>query len=431
MTNRRPSPPEAVRWIARKLQEAGHETWTVGGAVRDALIGRPSEDWDLATHARPGQVQKLFRTVPIGVDHGTVGILRGGVLYEITTFRQDVETDGRHAVVRFADSIADDLARRDFTINAIAWHPLREELFDPYEGRVDLEAGLVRTVGLPEERFGEDYLRILRALRFAGRFSFAIEDGTWAAMCANVESLPGLSAERIREELLKVLDQDARPSVVLDLYARCGALRVLYPELEALRLRGEAGPWKLILGTVDELPRGRPGLRLAALLRELDPTSVAQLLSRLRLSNVQVDETAHRCAAEPLPDTSATDVAMRRWLARTGPQRVSAVARLDLARARAEGGDAGTQRMRDVVGSWRRLRAIRSSGVPLAVGDLALTGRDLIRMGYRPGPRFGDVLDALLEQVLEDPSRNVPEVLQREAGLWLDGPSADGAGEDA
>ncbi|MDX1493489.1 MAG: CCA tRNA nucleotidyltransferase, partial [Longimicrobiales bacterium] len=201
--NLRPDAPPAVRWITRTLEEAGYETWAVGGAVRDALREQPSGDWDLATRARPRQVRKLFRrTVPIGIDHGTVGILaRDGTMYEITTFRKDVETDGRHAVVEFADRVEDDLARRDFTVNAMAWHVLREELLDPHGGVDDLRKGVLRTVGAPGDRFREDYLRILRALRFAGRFGLEVEPETWAAARELAENLTKLSPERIREEL--------------------------------------------------------------------------------------------------------------------------------------------------------------------------------------------------------------------------------------
>src|SRR5690606_27017200 len=165
-------PPGAVRWIARRLESAGFETWAVGGAVRDALRGEHPGDWDLATAARPGDVRRLFRrTVPIGIEHGTVGVLgKDGHLYEVTTFRRDVETFGRRARVAFADTLDEDLGRRDFTINAVAWHPLRGALHDPHGGVRDLREGVLRTVGDAAARFAEDRLRVLRALRFAGRF---------------------------------------------------------------------------------------------------------------------------------------------------------------------------------------------------------------------------------------------------------------------
>jgi len=416
----RPSAPSAVRWIARTLEEAGHETWVVGGAVRDVLLGLPSVDWDLTTRARPGQVQRLFRrTVPIGVEHGTVGVLaRDGTLYEVTTFRRDVETDGRHAVVSFAETVEDDLARRDFTINAIAWHPLRDELLDPFGGIDDLEQRVLRTVGTPANRFSEDYLRILRALRFAGRFRLRIDSETWSALSAAVNRLTGLSAERIREELLKILEADGTPSIALDLYRTSGALGVLFAELTAMideDGQAEGDAWAELLQVLDRLPRGRPYLRLAALLRPLTGEEALAVLLRLRLSNAQVDETHRRAAAPPLPPEEADDETFRRWLSLVGARRLSAVARLDLARADVGPCAESRDGPEGVVASWKRAREVLSDHPPLEVGDLALDGRDLIRMGYKPGPRFGELLERLLSWVLEDPSRNRSETLEQEA----------------
>jgi tRNA nucleotidyltransferase/poly(A) polymerase len=429
----RPSAPPDVLEIARTLQKAGHDTWAVGGAVRDVLMGRPAGDWDLATSARPKEVRRIFRrTVPLGVEHGTVGVLsRSGTMYEVTTFRRDVETDGRHAVVAFADTIEEDLTRRDFTVNSIAWHPLREELLDPFAGFADMQAHILRTVGAPEERFREDYLRILRALRFAGLFGFEIEGATWRSLCGLVEHLRVLSAERIRDELMKVLDADPAPARSLELYARSGALGALYPELDALRSSaprpgsagdagssqagGEASAWSLSVATVQELPRRRPFLRLAALVRALEPKDVAAMLIRLRFSNAQVDETARRAGAEPLPSPDAEDRAFREWLSATGPGRLAAVARLDLARARAESRLFLADRVDAVITSWRRARKIRAERPPLDVGTLELDGRGLIQLGLRPGPHFGRILDGLLTWVLDDPARNRRELLEKRA----------------
>lgn len=426
MSTDRLSAPRAVVRIARRLEEAGFETWAVGGCVRDALAGRPAGDWDLTTRARPGQVRRLFRrTVPIGIEHGTVGVLSGdGTLYEVTTFRRDAETDGRHAVVAFADRVEDDLARRDFTINAIAWHPLREELLDPFGGRSDLESGILRAVGEPARRFAEDHLRVLRALRFAGLFGLRIEPATWEALRADVAHLERLSAERVREELLKVLEADPAPSAVLRAYRESGALAVLYPELQALP--GDGSAWRGILATADRLPRGRPLLRLAALLRPLSREAAATLLLRLRLSNAQVDELALRAAAPPLPAPDAPDEAYRRWLAEVGAERLAGVSRIELAEARsgASGRDA-----REVAAAWRRARAVRSARPPLTVADLELDGRDLIRLGLKPGPRFGILLDALLDWVLEDPARNEPERLSEHV-MALAAETPPGRGHD-
>lgn len=411
--------PPAVVWIVRKLEDHGFETWAVGGAVRDGLAGRPSGDWDLTTRARPKDIRRIFkRTVPVGIDHGTVGVLaRDGTMYEVTTFRRDVETDGRHAVVSFADRIDDDLARRDFTVNAIAWHPLTERLHDPFDGRGDLERGLIRTVGEPEERFREDYLRVLRAFRFAGRFGLDIDQATWSALSQVTDHLRGLSAERIRDELLKVLDTDASPSRALGLYAASGALAALYPELDDVReteptARGPSD-WDLACAVVDSLPVGNALLRLGALLKPLGDEPAAQLLFRLRLSNAQVDRTLRLVTAPALPDPGAPDAAFRRWLSGVGRDVWPASARLELAYAR-------TRRSLEVddeadpdavVGAWRTARRVRDAGPPLAVGDLALDGRGLISLGLRPGPRFGEILGELLDWVLEDPSRNQSELL--------------------
>src|SRR5688500_4919934 len=193
-------PPRSVLDITQDLEKAGFQAWCVGGAVRDALLGYHHLDWDLATDATPDQVRTIFgrkRTIPVGIDFGTVGVLDGdGVLHEITTFRRDVRTDGRHAEVEFGASLDEDLARRDFTVNAIAYSPRLDTLHDPYGGRADLERGLVRAVGNPEERMREDRLRALRGIRFAARLGFAIEPKTWQAIASSAPHLTRLSAER-------------------------------------------------------------------------------------------------------------------------------------------------------------------------------------------------------------------------------------------
>jgi tRNA nucleotidyltransferase (CCA-adding enzyme) len=227
------APPAGVLEVADRLERAGFETWCVGGAIRDAVLGRPSLDWDLATAARPEAVQRLFRrTVPKGVAFGTVGVFdRGGVLHEVTTFRRDVRTDGRHAEVEFGASLDDDLARRDFTINAIAFRPATGVLADPFGGLGDLDRQVVRAVGDPPERMREDRLRALRAIRFAARFGFAIEPATWAAVAASAPHLGRLSPERVREELERPCGRWRRPAWALERWRESGALAALVPAL--------------------------------------------------------------------------------------------------------------------------------------------------------------------------------------------------------
>lgn len=432
---RTPRPPEAVRWITERLERAGFETWAVGGAVRDALLGLEPGDWDLTTRARPEEVRRVFRrTVPVGIDHGTVGVLGpDGVMYEVTTFRRDVETFGRHAVVEFAERVEDDLARRDFTINALAWHAVRRELRDPFGGVADLEAGVIRTVGDPAARFAEDYLRVLRALRFAGEFLFAIEPATWRALCGAVPHLSILSAERVREELMKVLGA-ARPSAALELYAASGVLGELYPELAATLgvERPEGGPgdvWTHAVRSAAAIPRQRVFLRLVALLagigvaearRRGEPVGAPrtgtwaarraeELMTRLRFSNAEIRDATRLLAhfySPPSPD--APDAAYRRWLSEATPARLNDLTRLWNAGVRAE---APAHWTAEPAHRWRRARRVLRERPALRVEELAVRGHDLMALGLRPGPRFGKILRALLDRVLEDPSLNRREVL--------------------
>lgn len=436
--------PGAVRWICKTLEEAGYPTWAVGGAVRNRLAGRSAEDWDLTTRAEPKIVRRLFRrTVPIGVDHGTVGVLaRDGTMYEVTTFRRDVETTGRHAVVAFAETLDEDLARRDFTINAVAWHPLERRLHDPFGGAADLERGLLRTVGDPADRFAEDYLRILRALRFAGTFRLQIEPPTWRALVRAVPGMEVLSPERVREELEKVLSGLERPSAALSLYAASGSLAFLYPELDRQVGRADgvaADRWSHLLRVVDQLLPKEVELRWAALLMGIgtDPeesaempgegepdlatmVAAAELLRRLRSSNARVDRVGTLVGwVTRFPSAGASEVELRRWVAGVGRRRLPDVLRLRLAIATVRGLEGSADETDRFTRLAPRLREIARSDVPLEVGELAFSGRDLIRMGQRPGPYFGDLLRHLLEWVIEAPSRNRTEILGEEARVWL------------
>jgi tRNA nucleotidyltransferase (CCA-adding enzyme) len=406
-------------WIVKTLEEAGFETWAVGGAVRDALFGEPGGDWDLATRARPEEIQSAFRrTVPIGIEHGTVGVLaRDGTLYEVTTFRKDVATDGRRAVVEFAEQLEDDLARRDFTINAVAWHPTRHEWRDPFGGREDLEKRCLRTVGDPRARFAEDLLRVLRALRFAGRFDLSIESGTWEALRASVGEVHVLSAERVREELAKVLNARV-PSAALRLYAESALLAELYPELCE---DGAARPeFDRTLLAIDRVSRNAPMSRWALLLATTadgSPGTTEAIMKRLRCSNAETAAVSAIVRALHLEEPEGAGADARRWLARVGDATWPGVARIWAARARLEvdewPGPGLCEARSRVAARIRRLRAVVRSGVPLTTGDLALDGNDLKEMGLVPGPEFGEILDALLDRVLADPEVNEPEGLRQ------------------
>ncbi|HWA16293.1 MAG TPA: CCA tRNA nucleotidyltransferase, partial [Gemmatimonadales bacterium] len=232
--------------IVKTLEGAGHEAWCVGGALRDTILGEPNTDYDIATSATPDVVQRLFKnTIPVGERFGTVAVRVSRRYHEVTTFRRDVQTDGRHAVVEFGATLDDDLARRDFTINAIAYHPLRQAWSDPFNGVADIEAGRVRAVGDPAQRFAEDYLRVLRALRFAARFDFQIEPATWQAVLASASGLTRLSAERVREEWFKGLRTARSIATLVDLWVSSGVAKVWMPEL----LQESAGIPRKVIST--------------------------------------------------------------------------------------------------------------------------------------------------------------------------------------
>lgn len=412
--------------LAQTLSAAGHEVWCVGGAVRDAMLGISHLDWDLATSAHPPVVQKLFRrTIPVGLKFGTVGVLdRNGRMHEVTTFRRDIRTDGRHAEVEFGASLNDDLARRDFTINAMAWDPLAERLEDPFDGQGDLERQLVRAVGRADDRFTEDRLRALRAIRFAARFGFRIESQTWSAIRDSAPHLGRLSAERVKQELDKTMEQVSRPSVALIMWQQSGAFRALVPDL------AEASARQFL--AVDALPapglRTRPlrrTLRFAALFAAVPVGRLPASLKALKFSNLEITAIVALAGswAELGPSLGARlqqpeplrDEELRPWAARIGRLRVSAFVRLAAAHwwADAQLGQAAPDAAR-----WRTLyrRLVQVAfRDPLELGDLVVNGDDLRRAGIAAGPVLGIVLKGLVAFVLADPARNDEHQLLDEA----------------
>lgn len=419
-------PPKVVREIAATLEKAGFETWCVGGAVRDAMLGRTHLDWDLATAATPDRVRALFRrTVPVGIDFGTVGVLdRHGVMHEVTTFRRDVRTDGRHAVVEFGVSLDDDLARRDFTINAMAFSPRTGVLHDPFEGQRDLQRGLVRAVGEPAARMREDRLRALRAIRFAGRFDFEIEPATWRAIVDSAPHMTRLSPERVRQELEKTMDQVRCPSRALALWRRAGALEVLIPDLArqpdvAFRAADEIA---LPDATLREALAGsRRQNRLTTLFLGMEPAVARRTLRALRCSNREAEWITHAvsCWRSLAPaigaalavDGAVPDAALRRWIAQVRRTSVRDFLRVAAARWKAERAfGVPSPEQRRVAAVFRRAVRIAYRD-PIELADLAVNGEDLGEAGIPRGPRVGEVLDLLLSIVLDDPALNRREVL--------------------
>lgn len=407
--------------VARTLQRAGFETWCVGGAVRDALLGLAHLDWDLATAATPPQVRKLFkRTIPVGIEFGTVGVLDShGRMHEVTTFRRDVETDGRHAVVQFGASLDEDLARRDFTINAIAYDPIARTLRDPFDGRGDLTRGLVRAVGVADERMREDRLRALRAIRFASRFAFAIDDHTWRAIVSSSPHLSRLSPERVKQELDKTMEQVAAPSVAFGLWRDAGAFAALIPALADVSDNQ--------LRVVDALPRPllstrplRKPLRFAALFAGLDGPHAEQALRALRFSNQDIATIASlvdrwsrfgAALSRTMRETGlpAHDQ-LRRLAAEIGRLRVSAFVRLAAAHWAVHEPSIAPSQVRALYRQWLTV-AFRAA---IEVADLAIDGDDVRRAGVPPGPQLGRTLQQLLELVINDPTRNTRALLLAE-----------------
>jgi tRNA nucleotidyltransferase (CCA-adding enzyme) len=423
------SPPPAVLEIGDTLERAGYDTWCVGGAVRDALLGYPNSDWDLATAATPKEVRRLFRgrVVPIGEEHGTMGVLdRQDVMHEVTTFRRDVRTDGRHADVEFGASLDEDLARRDFTINAIAYKPRTATLHDPFGGRGDLERGVIRAVGAPADRMREDRLRALRAIRFAARFEFEIEPATWAAVEGSASQLTRLSPERVSQELEKTMQQVRRPARAIGLWKTSGALAVLIPALAKID--------DVTVASLDCLPvpdgkraDARMVDRLSALFWGLDAGATQRAAVALRFANARarwMGELAERWQLlggelgrelGQRPD----DAVVRRWTAEIGRTRLTSFWRIAAARwGAARRAGIGAPSAGAVRSVYRRSMRVAYGGQPLTIGELAVDGNDLVQWGIAKGPKIREILQGLLEAVLEEPARNTPEQLKALVSKW-------------
>ena len=381
-----PLDPGAAALLTR-LHAAGHAAYAVGGCVRDSLLGQTPHDWDLCTSATPEQVLELFgkaHCIPTGLQHGTVTVKHGGELYEITTFRTEgAYSDGRHPDhVAFVPDVKEDLARRDFTINAMAYNA-EEGLIDPFGGQNDLAAGIVRAVGEPQRRFEEDALRILRLYRFAARFGFAIDPATGQAARALCRHLDCVSEERIAEELSRLLAAPAPGT-----YLEAEVLAVIFPELDAAELPESRRILDALEPGMEHVP-----VRLAALLCPLGEAGARAALKRLKCSNTLTGTVATlvREAAAGMPGAALTLTA-RRFLSRYDLATITDLTALCSARhpEQAEAFAALQQEAARLV----------ETNACCRINQLAVNGRDLMDAGIRPGPGLRRVLDALLEQVL-------------------------------
>ena len=451
--------PGAVAEICRKLGQHGYRSWVVGGAVRDVLLahrhGRDTAqaaaqcDWDLATDALPEQTIRLFRRViPTGIEHGTVTVLVNRVGYELTTLRgESGYSDGRRPdSVSFISDIEADLARRDFTINAMAFDIATRELVDPFGGLADLQVGRLRAVGDARRRFAEDGLRVLRAARFVATLELDLDPHTQQAISPSLDSYRRVSAERIREEWKKALGA-SRPSRAFRLMQRHGMLEITAPALQATvgctQNRHHAfDVWEHTLRCVDACPP-HTILRLAALLHDIGKPVVRayqpdkgdvtfyhheirgaelarDLMEKLRFSNDERDRVSALVRHHIVQyDEAWTDAAVRRWVRRTTPDLVEDILVLNRADVVAKGTDASEDLVR-LARLERRVSEVASQGAVFGVRDLAINGRDLMaELGLVQGPEVGRLLGELLERVTDDPELNERQRLFRLARQML------------
>lgn len=424
--------PVNAEKILRVLENQGFEAFIVGGCVRDSILGRRPDDWDITTSARPEQVKALFRrTVDTGLKHGTVTVLMDKESYEVTTYRIDGEyEDGRHPKeVAFTASLEEDLKRRDFTINAMAYHPDRG-LVDLFRGMDDIRAEIIRCVGNPLERFGEDALRILRAVRFSAQLGFSIEEETKKGIEELAPNLKLVSAERIQTELVKLL-VSPHPDYFLTAY-ETGITRQFLPEFDACMETGQNTPHHCLsvgLHTLQSLLNIRPDkvLRLTMLLHDIGKPAVKKtdengrdhfkmhgpagekmasaILRRLKFDNDTISKVCRLIRwhdDRPAPDMCS----VRRAVNRIGEDIFPLYLEVQRADMLAQSTYKREEKAARLEGVNECYRKILEEGQCVSLKSMAVRGRDLIAAGYAPGPELGEILDRLLEHVLEHPEDN-------------------------
>ncbi len=421
-------PPPVLDVLAR-LTERGYAAYLVGGCVRDLLLGKPAKDFDVATSARPEEVQRCFsKVIPTGIQHGTVTVLSKGVGVEVTTFRKEgAYLDGRRpSEVSFHTDVEEDLSRRDFTINAMAFDPVRRALSDPFGGQADLAAQIIRCVGDAHARFSEDGLRPLRAVRFAAVLGFSLEPATFAAIGDTLDVFSKVSVERIREELSKLL-VSSRPALGLALLRDTRLAERFLPELVA-----DAAVFDHTVATVAACPPELE-LRVAALLHDLARAQGVEgheergaalakaLCLRLKFPNKTTEQVTHLVRWHRIsPLLTASDVELRRFLAQLGRDQVGAWLALAVANRRARG--AGEP---EVQALGERLAALLAVSPALSAKELALDGAAIMKaLGVGPSPAIGQATRFLMERVLEDPSLNRADRLTALLAQWWASKSA-------
>lgn len=429
--------PSKAAIIIQTLEQAGFEAYTVGGCVRDSVLGRVPDDWDITTSARPEQVKALFRrTIDTGLQHGTVTVMMEKEGFEVTTYRVDGEyEDGRHPKeVTFTASLEEDLKRRDFTINAMAYNP-SVGMVDLFGGMKDMENRIIRCVGAPLERFTEDALRIMRAVRFSAQLGFWIEDGTRNALGILAPNLAHVSAERIQVELLKLL-VSPHPDYLRTAY-ESGITKEFLPEWDACMVTEQNTPhhcYTVGEHTLHSLLNIRPDkvLRLTMLLHDIGKPVVKMtdetgrdhfkmhgpvseqmahdILKRLKFDNDTLEKVCRLIKwhdYRPLPDMKAVRRAVNKIGADMFPLYLE-VQKADMLAQSEYRREEKMERLKGVHACWERIQAENQC---VSLKDLAVTGRDLISAGIAPGKEIGEILQYFLELVLDNPNDNKKEIL--------------------
>ncbi len=433
--------PDRVRYIIEKLEAAGYEAYAVGGCVRDSLLGRKPNDWDVTTSAKPQQIKAVFRhTIDTGIQHGTVTVMLDREGFEVTTYRIDGEyEDSRHPKeVIFTANLIEDLKRRDFTINAFAYND-QSGIVDAFDGMEDLERGVIRCVGEAAERFGEDALRMLRAVRFSAQLGFSIAQETRAAIRELAPSLSHISAERIQAELVKLL-LSAHPDYMRDAY-ELGITAVVLPELDAAFATGQHNPhhrysvgehlMQCLLHT-----RADRSLRIAALLHDIGKPLVRttdeegidhfyghveesermalDILKRLKFDNDTIDKVQKYVRYhdyKPEPDARS----VRRAVNKIGEAYFPQVLEIRRADALAQSSCQRAEKLARIDETARLYAEIMAKNQCISLRTLEITGNDLIALGVPKGRRIGEILNRLLDDVLQEPENNVHEYLIEKA----------------
>ena len=429
--------PEKAAWILKTLNEAGYESYVVGGCVRDALLGRNPTDWDITTSAKPEEVKRLFpRTIDTGIAHGTVTVMVHREGFEVTTYRLDgAYEDSRHpSSVTFTGSLREDLRRRDFTINAMAYHP-EKGLVDLFGGVEDMDAKCIRCVGDPMDRFGEDALRMMRAVRFSSQLGFQIEEKTKNAVRSLALNLRNISAERIQAELFKILESPW-PEKIRDAY-ELGITSVILPEFDRCMITEQNTPFHCytvgehIIHSVMYVRQDRI-LRLTMLLHDIAKPLMkktdedgrdhfkqhaeegeilsGEIMRRLKMDNDTIRKVTRLIRwhdYRPSPDMKAVRKAVHLIGEDLFPLYLE-VQRADMLAQSMYRRDEKENRQAGVAECWKK---IRENGECVSLKTMAVTGKDLLAHGMSPGPQIGEILNRMLEHVLLYPEDNEKQVL--------------------